>query len=126
MMRPQREIRRADALFIFKAAFSTIYETLEELATDHGEPKTGPFQAIGISDIMVTLVTVELTLSGLVPLSNLLQKKDCDLFVAVEESRVVIRQLNTERNDPEVWNALYYEAVQLAATTVIQPSMPRN
>ena len=36
---------RAEALFTFKAAFSTVYETLEELATDHGDPKAGPFQA---------------------------------------------------------------------------------
>ena len=118
---------RADALFTFKAVFSTVYETLEELVTDHGDPKAGPFQAaIGKFDFIVTLVAVEHTLSGLVSLSNLLQKKYCDLFVAVEESRVVIRQLNTERNDPEVWNALYDEAVQLAATVGVQPSMPRN
>ena len=62
------------------------------------------------------------------PLSNLLQKKghQCDLNVAEEESRVVIQQLNGERNDHEVWNALYESAVDLAATISVLPSLPRN
>ena len=118
---------RSEALYTFKAAFSTAHTTLGELSTEHGDSKAGPFQAaIEKFDFIVTLVAVEHALSGLVPLSNLLQKKECDLFVAVEESRVVIRQLNNERNDPEVWNALYDSAVQVAATIGVVPSMPRN
>ena len=85
--------------------------------------KLEPFKRF---DFILALVAVEHALSGLVPLSNLLQKKECDLYVAVEESRVVIRQLNGERNDPEVWNALYDSAVELAATIGVLPSMPRN
>ena len=45
--------------------------------------------------------------------------------LSAEESRVVIRQLNGERYDHEVWNALYESAVDLAATIVLL-SMPRN
>lgn len=118
---------RSEALYTFKAAFSTAHATLGELSTDHSDPKAGAFQsAIERFDFIVTLVAVEHALSGLVPLSNLLQKKECDLYVAVEESRVVIQQLNGERNDPEVWNALYDSAVDLAATIGVLPSMPRN
>ena len=118
---------RSEALYTFKAAFSTAHAALGELSTDHGDPKAGAFQAaIERFDFIVALVAVEHALSGLVPLSNLLQKKECDLYVAVEESRVVIRQLNRERNDPEVWNALYDSAVELAATIGVLPSMPRN
>ena len=67
---------RSEALYTFKAAFSTAHAALRELATDHGDPKAGPFQAaIERFHFIVTLVAVEHALSGMVPLSNLLQKK---------------------------------------------------
>ena len=118
---------RKPCIRTFKAAFSTAHATLGELSMDHSDPKAGAFQAaIKRFSFIVTLVAVEHALSGLVPLSNLLQKKECDLHVTVEEFRGAIQPLNGERNDPEVWNALYDSAVELAATTGVLPSMPRN
>ena len=118
---------RSDALYTFKAAFSTVHATLDVLATDYNDAKAGPYKtAIEQFSFIITLVATEHILSCLVPLSNLLQKKDCDLYVALEESRIVIRLLNDERNDIEVWNALYEAASDLAETVEVQPSMPRN
>lgn len=104
---------RSEALFTFKSAFSTAHATLEDLAAQHGDSKAGPYQpAIEKFDFIVTLVATEHVLSALVKLSCLLQNKECELFVAAEESNVIIRQLNAERNDPEVWNSLYNAAVE--------------
>lgn len=65
-------------------------------------------------DFIITLVTAEHVLSGLVALSQLLQKKTCDLIEAKQEAEVVIGQLRGERNDPMVWGALYDQAVDIA------------
>lgn len=116
---------RSEALFTFKSAFSTAHAALGELAVQHGDSKAGPYQAaIEKFDFIITLVASEHVISALVGLSCLLQKKECDLFVAAEESKVILRQLNEERNDPEVWNSLYDSAVELAATVNTEPSMP--
>lgn len=118
---------RSDALYTFKAAYSTVDAALDELATEHNDTKAGPYKtAIEQFSFIITLITAEHILSSLVPLSNLLQKKDCDLSVALDESRIVIRLLSDERNDIEVWNALYAAATDLAATVESQPTMPRN
>ena len=101
---------RSEVLYTFKAAFSTAHATLGDLSTD---PKGAFLVAIERFDFIVTLWQLEHALSGLVSLSNLLQK-----YTAVEESHVVTRQLN----GPEVRNALYDSAVELAVLT----SMQRN
>ena len=63
-------------------------------------------------DFIITLVTAEHVLSSLVALSQLFQKKTCDLIEAKQEAEVVTRQLG-ERN-PMVWGALYDQAVDMA------------
>ncbi|XP_071123584.1 52 kDa repressor of the inhibitor of the protein kinase-like [Mytilus edulis] len=109
------------------AVYTHSHAALGELSLQHGDSKAGPYQAaIEKFDFIITLVASEHVLSALVALSCLLQKKGCDLFVAADESKVVVRQLNDERNDPEVWNSLYDSAVELAATVNTDPSMPRN
>ncbi|CAC5424109.1 unnamed protein product [Mytilus coruscus] len=116
---------RSEALFTFKSAFSTAHAALGELSLQHGDSKAGPYQAaIEKFDFIITVVASEHVLSALIALSCLLQKKECDLFVAADESKVVVRQLNDERNDPDVWNSLYDSAVELAATVNTDPSMP--
>ncbi|XP_053382648.1 uncharacterized protein LOC128549611 [Mercenaria mercenaria] len=118
---------RSEALYTFKSAFSVSHSTLGQLATELGDSKARAYQcSIEKFDFIVTLVTTEHVLSGLVGLSNLLQKKECDLLAAADESKVVTKQLQNERNDPDVWDALYDSAVDLAATIGVQQSMPRH
>ena len=118
---------RAAALLTFRSAFTTVVSALEDLWINHGDTKAGMHRnAVLQFEFVVTLVAVEHVLSGLVPLSQLLQKKSCDLLEAVVEARVVKTQLSAERNDPEVWNAIYNRSVDLAALVDIQPSQPRR
>ena len=112
---------RADALLTFRSAFTTVVSALEDLWINHGDTKAGTRRnAVLQFEFVVTLVAVEHVLSGLVPLSQLLQKKSCDLVEAVVEARVVKTQLSAERN------AIYNRAVDLAALVEIQPSQPRR
>ena len=118
---------RADLLFTFKSAFTTVCSSLEDLAQNQNDPKALNFlNAIQSFDFIVALVTTEHVLSGVAPLSLLLQKKDCDLLTASREARVVIDMLNAERADPMVWDALYAVAVDLANKVGVQPAAPRN
>ena len=95
---------RADALFTFKASLTTVHEVLGVLATEHSNADAGAYQsAVEKFDFIISLVISEHVLSALVPLSNLLQKKDTDLATAVDESRTIKRILNDERNDDLVW-----------------------
>ena len=99
---------RADALLTFRSAFTTVVSALEDLWINHGDMKAGTRRnAVLQFEFVVTLVAIEHVLSGLVPLSQLLQKKSCNLVEAVVEARVVKTQFSAERNDPKVWNAIY-------------------
>ncbi|WAR31271.1 P52K-like protein [Mya arenaria] len=50
---------------------------------------------------------------------------DCDLLEATRESQTLIRQFQNERADPNVWEALFQSAKDIAAEFEIEPSMPR-
>ena len=90
---------RADALFTFKTSHEVVHSSLEQLS-DHGDAKARACRnSIMKFDFIITLVSAEYVLSGLVALSQLLQKKTCDLIEAKQEAEVVIGQLNGERND---------------------------
>ncbi|XP_052799150.1 uncharacterized protein LOC128230746 [Mya arenaria] len=54
-----------------------------------------------------------------------LKRCDCDLLVAVEESKVVKTMINQERNDQAVWDALFESAIYIAQHNDIEPSFPR-
>ena len=43
---------------------------------------------------------------------------------AVKESRTVTRQVEAERNDPAVWDALYNKSVDMALIVSVEPSRP--
>ncbi|XP_052266172.1 uncharacterized protein LOC127868428 [Dreissena polymorpha] len=49
-----------------------------------------------------------------------------DLLEAVRKTQVVVQVLKNERADPAVWDALYDEAVDLAASMEVMPSTPRR
>ena len=76
-------------------------------------------------DFIVALIATEHVLSGVAPLSLLLQMKECDLLTASREAKVVINMLNAERADAMVWDALYAQAVDLANKIGVQPAAPR-
>ena len=46
--------------------------------------------------------------------SVLLQKRDIDLLKTVAEAKIVIRRLIDERNDAQVWEALFDKACEIA------------
>lgn len=116
---------RADALFTFKSCFTTVHTALGALANE-GDAKARSYQcSISKFDFIITLVATEHVLSGLVNLSALLQKKECDLFTATDEAKTVKRMLDAERNDPMVWDALFESASEIASLVDIEPSKPR-
>ena len=45
--------------------------------------------------------------------------------MVVEETKVIKRMLENERNDPAVWDALYECAVDIAALVDVGPAFPR-
>lgn len=114
---------RADSLLTFRSAFTTVVSALVDFWINHGDMKAGIRRnAVLQFEVIVTLVAVEHVLSGLVPLSQLLQKKTCDLLEAVVEARVVKKQLSAERNDPEVCSAIYDHSVAKLETRLLQGS----
>ena len=77
-------------------------------------------------DLIVTLVTTEHILQSTVQLPLLLQSKSLVLLEAVRETQAVIQVLQGERNDVSVCDALYQEAVELAARVDVEPKKPRQ
>ncbi|XP_052771191.1 52 kDa repressor of the inhibitor of the protein kinase-like [Mya arenaria] len=117
----------ADALFTFVSAFTAVESALNVLATEHGDTKAASYRSGILSfDFIVTLVAVEYILSGVVPLSKMLQKENCDLVQASLEARVLTAQLDTDRNDDSTWDSLFTKAVVLAQQVGVEPSIPRN
>ena len=74
----------------------------------------------------MTLVAIEHALSSCVALSQLLQRKTCDLVEATKEASALCTLLLAERNDPAVWEAIYDKSVALATDVNVDPSQPRN
>ena len=65
---------RADALNTFKCSYTTVVETLDDLCTNYRDTKAGPFKLVITQfGFIVSLVAIEHVLSGLVPLSQMLQ-----------------------------------------------------
>ncbi|XP_052799078.1 uncharacterized protein LOC128230674 [Mya arenaria] len=117
---------RADALATFKNAFPVVVHTLETL-NDDGDNKAGQYPAgILCFELIRALIVAEHVLSSTVALTNLLQKEDNDILHAVGEAKVVIQLMNNERNDPDVWGALFKKATNIAAELDIIPSRPRR
>ena len=85
-----RWFSRADALYTFKTAFPVVVHFLEYLKDDNDD-KAGQYLS-----------------------TTFLQSTKCDLVEAISESRVVVKQLLDERNDPAVWQALYNNAIEIA------------
>ncbi|WAR14709.1 P52K-like protein [Mya arenaria] len=104
----------------------TVVTTLDRLA-DKGDTKAAVHKlSVTNFEFIVTLVAIEHLLSALVPLSNMLQAKDCDLLHAANDTRVVMVLLQAERNDDEVWNSLFQKAVDIAGDVEVIPAAPRR
>jgi hypothetical protein len=116
---------RADSLFTFRTAFSVVVSALETLKNDKDE-KAGLYPtAILKFDFIVVLVVAEHILSSTVALTNYLQKPEIDLVEAVTEAKIVVSRLSDERNDDQVWDALYTRACDIASEFDIEPCTPR-
>ena len=76
-------------------------------------------------DFIVVLVVAEHILSSTVALTNYLQKPEIDLVEAVTEAKIVVSRLSDERNDDQVWDALYTRACDIASEFDIEPCTPR-
>ncbi|WAR23625.1 P52K-like protein [Mya arenaria] len=97
----------------------TVVTTLDRLAYE-GDTKAAVHKlSVTNFEFIVTLVAIEHFLSALVPLSNMLQAKDCDLLHAANNTRA-------ERNDNEVWNSLFQKAVEIAGDVEVIPAAPRR
>ncbi|XP_033731590.1 zinc finger MYM-type protein 1-like [Pecten maximus] len=116
---------RADALYTFKSAFSTIVDSLEVLEHE-GDSKARSYRCSILKfDFIISLVAVEFVIQSILPLNKLLQGKECDLVEASKEAIVLIAQLRAERMDDDVWDALYQKAIDLASPHDVRPSRPR-
>lgn len=71
-------------------------------------------------------MAVEHVLSACVPLSQQLQATSCDLLQAAMEAEVVKAQVEAERNDPLVWQALFEKAVEMTSSVDVEPTFPRT
>lgn len=117
---------RANSLYTFKAAFTTIVNALEVLEHE-GDAKARSYRCSILKfDFIISLVAVEFIIQGLLPLNNMLQGKCCDLIEAAKEARVLIAQIRAERADDLVWEALYEKAVTMATVHDVLPSKPRT
>ncbi|WAR26177.1 LOW QUALITY PROTEIN: P52K-like protein [Mya arenaria] len=102
----------------------TVVTTLDRLA-DEGDRRLRYINFTNF-EFIVTLVAIEHLLSALVPLSNMLQAKDCDLLHAANDTRGVMVLLQAERNDDEVWISLFQKAVDIAGDVNVIPAAPRR
>ena len=116
---------RADSLFTFRTAFSVVVSALETLKNDKDEKAGLYLTAILKFDFIVVLVVAEHILSSTVALTNYLQKPEIDLVEAVTEAKIVVSRLSDERNDDQVWDALYTRACDIASEFDIEPCTPR-
>ncbi|XP_060085129.1 zinc finger MYM-type protein 1-like [Ylistrum balloti] len=117
---------RADALKTFKASLSVVVSSLDHLKDDGDDKAGGRLCAILRFEFIIGLVVAEHILSSTVSLSNYLQTPKCNLLQALKESKVIIQLLRNERADDTVWDALYDEAVTIAAEFYITPSTLRR
>ncbi|MES9885077.1 MAG: DUF4371 domain-containing protein [Sedimenticola sp.] len=118
---------RSDSLATFKAAFTAVCDSLEDLEVNHNDHKARSYRnAITRFDFIVCLVAIEHILSAVAPLSLYLQRKDTDLIAASREAGAIVATLTTERGDETVWEALYEKATEIAAKVDVSPSRPRN
>ena len=113
-------------MYTFKAANPVVVHSLEYLK-DNIDDKAGQYLSANLRfEFIIALVVAEHILSGTVALTTFLQSTKCDLVQAISESRVVVKQLHDERNDPFVWQALYDNAVEIAEEFEINPYVPRR
>lgn len=117
---------RSDALTTFKNALPVVVHSLEYLSTHNDDKAALHLSAILRFEFIIGLVVCEHILRLVVHLSFFLQDPTCDMVAATEECRVVISQLNAERNDPMVWDALFEDAVSIAEQFDLMPTIPRR
>ncbi|KAJ8300677.1 LOW QUALITY PROTEIN: hypothetical protein KUTeg_022196, partial [Tegillarca granosa] len=82
------------------SAYGVVIHVLEYLR-DNGDEKAGQhFASIMKFDFLNALFVAEDVLENTVPLSLHLQAVHCDMLVALDESRTIVRQFQNERADP--------------------------
>ena len=116
---------RSDALFTFKASFPVVIEALSYLEEDDAECR-----AYGTSiyrfHFIIALVVCNHVLQILKQFSDYLQLPSLDLVQATVEAETIVKILRDGRGDDNVYQALYDEAVELAAGVDVLPSKPRR
>ena len=98
---------RADALYIFRAAFPVVVQALEILSQDGDVKLRGYLCSDEQFDFIITLCAAEHVLTNKVALSTMLQGNHLDLIEAAQEARVVINIIKAERGNPSIWKELY-------------------
>lgn len=117
---------RSDSLFTFRAALEVVVQSLGELS-ESGDTKARSYKAaVENFDFVISLVSAEHVLMSCTALSKVLQGTNLDLLQATAEAQVVIDLLQDERNDIEVWNAVFERACDLAGKLDIRPRTPRQ
>jgi len=118
---------RADALFTFKLSLTSVVGALDDLSTNYGDSKAGTSKLVITQFvIIVTLTAIEYMLAGLVPLSKLLQNKECNSVEATKETTSTVANLVAEeRNGEASWNEVYDKSVELTASVDIHLSKPQ-
>jgi len=124
---------RADALNTFKCSYTTVVDSLDDINLHYGDAKAWAYRdAITQFGFIFGLVAIEHVLSGLVPLSQMLQNKTCDLVEAVKEPVRLQRNETTElygmpsMTSPSTWPILL-ELNHLAQghTTIVVSSIDK-
>ena len=116
---------RSDALFTFKASFPVVIEALSYLGEDDAECRAYG-ASISRFDFIIALVVCEHVLQILKQFSDYLQLPSLDLVQATVEAETIVKILRDERGEDNVYQALYDEAVELAAGVDVLPSKPRR
>ena len=105
---------RSDARFTFKASSPVVIEALSYLEEDNAERRTYVV-SICRFDFIIAFVVCEHVLQILKQFSDYPQLPSLDLVQAAVEAETIVKILRDERGDDNVHQALYDEAVELAA-----------
>ncbi|WAR10528.1 hypothetical protein MAR_035604, partial [Mya arenaria] len=102
----------------------TVVTTLDRLA-DEGDTKVAVNKLLVTNfEFSVTLVAIEHLLSALVPLSNMLQAKDCDLLHAAKDTWVVMVLLQRREMTMKSRTACFRKRWILLVTLTSYPPLP--
>ena len=117
---------RAEALTTFMSAYYVAVDVLDELGNSGDAKCAGYAASIQRFEFIICLLILEHVLTLTAELSKFLQSKSIDLIQAANRAAEVVEQLKAERNDDQVYAALYEKAVQMSAEVGVLPCKPRS